>query len=85
MNKPDSQHPLLTPETKNFVDALAAQNAPPIYTLSPAEARKVLLDAQSQLKTKPPADIEDVVLLIPKIVNFSHDTSDQWERVNASE
>lgn len=61
MNAPTSKDPLLTPKTKAFVDALAAQNAPPIYTLSPEEARKVLIDAQSQLKTKPEVEISDIV------------------------
>ena len=62
MNAPTSKNPFLTPKTHQFVDELEAQNAPPIYTLSPQEARKVLLNAQSQLKTKPVADIEDIAL-----------------------
>ncbi len=66
MNISQSDRPYLTPETQGFVDTLAAQNAPPIYTLSPEAARKVLLDAQSKLKTKPLADVEDHVVPVRK-------------------
>ncbi len=66
MNTSPSDRPYLTPETQDFVDALAAQNAPTIYTLTPEEARKVLLDAQSKLKTKPPAEVEDHVVPVRK-------------------
>ena len=59
MQAPSSKSPALTPKTKTFVDALAAENAPPIYTLSPEKARRVLIDAQSSLKVKPAADIQD--------------------------
>ena len=58
----DSGAVRLTRDTKAFVDALAAQNAPPLYTLSPAEARQVLIDAQSGPATKAEADIKDVEL-----------------------
>jgi acetyl esterase len=43
--------------TQQFVDGLAG--SPPIYTLSPAEARAVLEQAQSILVGKPGAQIED--------------------------
>lgn len=61
MNKPDSRHPFLTLKTKAFVDNLAKESAPPIYTLSPQEARNVLLKAQSQFQSKPQAEIQDDV------------------------
>ena len=44
--------------TGQFVDSLAG--APPIYTLSPADARSVLAQAQSIPVGKPTAQIEDV-------------------------
>lgn len=53
---------ILTPETQRFVDALAAQNAPPINTLSPEKARNTLLEIQSGAISLPDADIEEIVL-----------------------
>jgi acetyl esterase len=52
--------PALELHTQQFVDSLAA--ATPIYTLSPANARSVLVRAQSIPVGKPSAQIEDVVL-----------------------
>jgi len=49
----------LEPETRKFIDGLAAAGGPPIYTLSPADARKVLDGAQSDPAPKLPAHIED--------------------------
>lgn len=46
-------------ETQRFLDVLAAQGGPPIYTLSPEEARNVLLKAQRGSVSKPPAEVED--------------------------
>lgn len=62
MSGATSASPHLTLDTKAFVDALAAQNNPPLYTLSPAAARKVLSDAQSQPVRKPDADVRDLSL-----------------------
>lgn len=45
--------------TQKFVDALSAAGGPPLYTLSPADARKVLDDAQSIPVAKLPADITE--------------------------
>ncbi len=45
--------------TDQFIQVLAAKGGPPIYTLSIAEARKVLDDAQSGPVKKLPAQIED--------------------------
>ena len=49
----------LEPATQKFMDALSASAGPPIYTLSPHAARKVLADAQAQPVVKLPASIED--------------------------
>src|SRR5437773_10149550 len=49
----------LEPSTEGFVKALAAKGGPPIYQLSPQEARKVLEDAQAGAFGKVPAEIED--------------------------
>jgi acetyl esterase len=54
----DPPQPALEPHTQEFVDGLAG--APPIYTLSPADARSVLTRAQSIPVGKPSAHIEDV-------------------------
>lgn len=45
--------------TQKFVDALAAAGGPPLYTLSPEAARKVLDDAQAIPIEKLPADISE--------------------------
>jgi acetyl esterase len=52
--------PTLEPHTQHFVDSLAG--APPIYTLSPADARSVLARAQSIPVGKPSSQIEDISL-----------------------
>jgi acetyl esterase len=52
--------PTLELHTQQFVDSLVS--APPIYTLSPADARSVLARAQSLPVGKPTAQIEDVTL-----------------------
>jgi acetyl esterase len=54
----DAGEGALEPHTEQFVDSLAG--APPIYTLSPADARSVLAQAQSIPVGKPTAQIEDV-------------------------
>ena len=54
--------PTLELHTQQFVDSLAG--APPIYTLSPVDARSVLARAQSISVGKPSAQIEDVTLPI---------------------
>jgi acetyl esterase len=45
--------------TQKFVDALEAAGGPPLYTLSPPDARKVLDDAQAISVAKLPADITE--------------------------
>jgi len=56
----DAGLPALEPHTQEFVDSLAS--APPIYTLSPADARSLLARAQSIPVGKPSAQIEDIAL-----------------------
>lgn len=62
MSEATSRSPYLTLDTKALVDALTAQNNPPLYTLSPAAARRVLTEAQSRPVDKPDADIRDLDL-----------------------
>src|SRR5215467_13362724 len=52
--------PTLELHTQEFIDGLAG--APPIYTLSPVEARSVLARAQSIPVGKPSAQTEDIAL-----------------------
>jgi len=52
--------PTLELHTQQFIDSLA--DAPPIYMLSPADARSVLVQAQSIPVGKPSAQIEDIAL-----------------------
>ncbi|MFM0484799.1 alpha/beta hydrolase fold domain-containing protein [Paraburkholderia strydomiana] len=54
--------PVLEPTTQSFISALSASGGPPIYKLSPADARDVLAGAQSQPVDKMSAQIEDRVL-----------------------
>jgi acetyl esterase len=54
--------PVLEPTTQAFIDSLAG--SPPIYTHTPADARNVLLGAQSGPIAKPTVRIEDKVLPI---------------------
>jgi acetyl esterase/lipase len=56
----DATKPTLEPHTQQFVDELAG--APPIYSLSPDEARSVLVRAQSIPVGKPSAQVEDIIL-----------------------
>jgi acetyl esterase len=55
-----SQAPILETATQRFLDALSAQGGPPIYTLTYADARQVLENAQRGV-TGLPADTEDRV------------------------
>lgn len=48
----------LEPATQQFIDGLAG--APPLYTLTPAAAHKVLTDLQSRPVPMTDADVEDV-------------------------
>ncbi len=48
--------------TKKFIQSLIAKDGPPLYTLSPIEARKVLDGVQSGPIEKLPVQIEDKIL-----------------------
>lgn len=50
----------MDPTVRSFLDALAAQNGPPIYSLSAYQARGVLEGAQAGPVDKFEADIEDL-------------------------
>ena len=50
----------LSPDVTEFLNALAAQNGPPIYTLTPEKARKVLDDLQAPSVGIIPANIKDI-------------------------
>jgi acetyl esterase len=54
--------PSLEPVTQQFVDSLVAAGAAPIHTLSPAEARAVLADAQAGPVGRPAAKLEETEL-----------------------
>src|SRR5215467_4749358 len=51
--------PVLDPKIQDFLDQLAAVGEPPVYTLTPNEARALLLQAQSGAVWKPDAQIKD--------------------------
>ncbi|HEX5083502.1 MAG TPA: alpha/beta hydrolase [Blastocatellia bacterium] len=52
----------LDPKIRKFIEALNAKGGPPLYTLSPADARKVLETLQSQPVKKLAAKIEDLTI-----------------------
>jgi hypothetical protein len=54
--------PILEAKMQAYLKALAAQGGKPLYTLSSAEARKVLEDTQTGGVRKLPVDREDRVL-----------------------
>ena len=54
--------PVLDRINQGFVDRLAADQAPPIYTLTPDEARRVLVHAQSEPIRKPDALIKELTV-----------------------
>ncbi len=56
------QTPVLYPAVQDFLNKLAAQGGPPLYELSPQDAREVLRGLQALKIARPPADIEDRVL-----------------------
>ena len=57
--------PVIEPHTEQWLDKLAAASAggPPLYELSPADARQVLRDVQASVPVRlQPADIDDRVI-----------------------
>ncbi len=60
MNNLDPRATFLEAQTVRFLQALEAQGGPPIYKLTPTEARNLLLGAQTSANVvKEPADITD--------------------------
>jgi acetyl esterase len=55
----------LEPQTQSFLDALAAQGAPPLYTLPIDQGRAAVTAAQAGAVAKPPADVEDRTVPTP--------------------
>lgn len=53
------QTPVLYPAVQDFLNELAAQGGPPLYELSPTDAREVLRGLQAGNVPKMPAEIED--------------------------
>ena len=62
MVKPNSRTPHLTKGTKEFVDKLEKSGAPPLYTLTPQEAREVLNQTQSGNVRLPEVEREDLYM-----------------------
>jgi acetyl esterase len=54
--------PTVEPETQKFLDQLAAQGSPPLYKMTPDQARAVLTRIQSGRVARSPADIKDLRL-----------------------
>src|SRR5262245_13680025 len=52
--------PVLDPVNQRLLDHLSAHGGPPIYTLTPDEARTVLLRVQSGAVRKPHAEVKDL-------------------------
>ena len=63
--QPNSQRPNVSAKTKAFLDALAKQNAKPLYELSYPEARQVLLSAQTQIKMPKNLDCDIMDMTFP--------------------
>lgn len=56
----------LDPNIAAFLQSLEAQGGPPLYTLSPQDARNVLVKVQQSVKAPaPPVDIEDRTISSP--------------------
>ena len=54
------RQPVLDPVNQSLIDHLTAEGGPPIYTLTPDEARTILLRAQSGAVRKPHAQVKDL-------------------------
>lgn len=52
----------LDPQVAQFINQLDTQNAPPIYTLTPQAARKVLDDLQKNNVNRVPALVQDITI-----------------------
>ena len=60
MSNATSKYPQLSCDVAAFVAEVGKGDGPPLYTMSPVDARKVLLGAQSGGVPRPDADIMDV-------------------------
>jgi acetyl esterase len=63
-SKPVLDPPVLDPVVQKLLDEIAAAGYPPIYTLSPADARNALTGFQAQPANLPPTTVEDEVLSV---------------------
>lgn len=61
---------LLNPTVSQFLQDLAKQNAAPIYTLAPVDARKVLDTVQASSVNTMPAEVKDLVIPISSDKNI---------------
>jgi acetyl esterase len=62
MNQLPSSQPSIDPIMQKFLNNINSQGGTPIYELSPADARNVLLKVQDVNVTKLPVDIEDITI-----------------------
>ena len=63
MSEANSKLPNLTAKTEEFISMLESQENPPLYTLTPAEARAFLDKLQEKTHKVIPADVEDTSIL----------------------
>lgn len=63
MSEANSKLPNLTLKTEEFISMLEAQENPPLYTLSPGEAREFLENLQKKFHKNIPAKVEDMNIL----------------------
>ena len=59
---PTINAPAILPDIQRFLDQLAAAGGPPIYELSPSDARNVLRSAQDGITADPAITIEDLMV-----------------------
>lgn len=62
MNESNSKYKNLDPKIAKFLEQLAKQDGPPIYTLPAEKARKVLEDLQAPSVNKLPVQIQDEII-----------------------
>jgi len=60
MTRPNSRKPHLTAQTQEFINKLEAAGDPPLYTLTPEQAREVLNKAQSGSVKLPDVETNDL-------------------------
>jgi len=64
MTNPNSESPNLTDNICEFIEELNKQNMPPLYTLSPEDARNALRDLQAKTHKTIDADVQDMIIHI---------------------